>query len=880
MGLFFVFLVVQVDDVIKGPYDPNVPRMQDVLGFDFGADVTSSNEVLEYANALANASPYVDLKITGRSWEKRPLPLLIITSEQHLANLEVIKKSYRKLAQGRDMEPGILRAQVERLPVCVWLAESVHGNEASGTDSGLALAYQLAASQSAEADSIRQSAIVLVYLLQNPDGRDRFVEHYRRNRSARPNVDPLAVEHQEPWPSGRPNHYLFDLNRDWFALTQAETQAKVATYLDWRPQVAVDLHEMGTSQSFFVATPAAPINPLLPKSMVDMYQAFGQAIATEFDRVGIDYFHSEVFDGFYPGYGESWPSLQGSVGLLFEQARVLGQAIRRSDGSVLTHREAVSNQLRASVAVIRYAVHQRTALLNFFHQYRMDARTEDKNSPVRQLFFIPGRDPLKAHQLATLLTHQGIEVQQLGESLQGVSLRNLVTDNEVKVDLPDSTYSVRFNQPASRLARSILLPQIDMDDAFIEEQNRRFQRRLSDQIFDITGWSLPLVQGVPTFYASGVVWKGSGKSVADFQPPRPSREAKLAYLIPYGSGAMASLSTMLRAGVQVSFIHKTITQGGRDFVPGSLVVRVRNQPANIHDSIRQWSLQFGFDAVPQDRAWFESGPSLGSSDVSNIRDAQIAMVWGEPASSLSAGWLRYAVEQLLHADLTLLDPNSLGRVRLNQYHVLIVPNGSAGQWARCFGDQATSRLDAWIRDGGVLIGVGSTLDWLIESGWLGSAREYRGGMVPGPELEALAEHPEKPVTDPQQMTEPMLEFPRPARGALVRAVFETDHWLAFGMEPTQTVMVDSDRVYRPLRLDKGQNLARYVGENLLMAGFVPDATQKQLANKAWLMVQPRGLGFVIGFAEEPVYRGMATGCLPLLANAIFFSSAVVREAYP
>ncbi len=867
-----------VESLFRGPLDTQIPTLKQVVGFGFGEDVTSTSEAQKYAETLANSSKYVSLEETGKSWEGRPLSLLVVTSTANQDNLDKIKLSYQSWARATEMESDMRRAQMQRLPICIWLAQSVHGNETSGTDSGLALAYYLAASQSPEAETIRRNSVVLIYLMQNPDGRERFVQNYRQSRGITPDPYPHAAEHYEPWPSGRPNHYLFDLNRDWFALTQAETKAKVATFLEWYPQVAIDLHEMGSDESFFVATPAAPANPLLPPAMIQMYRMFGQAIAEDFDDHGTDYFHSEVFDSFYPGYGESWPSLHGSVGLLFEQARSLGVEISRQDGSLLKHSDAVSHQLMASLAVIRHAVTNRVDILDFFYFYRKEAVLEGKELDHKQLFLLPGQDPLKAHRLAELLGSQGVEVKRIADRIRGLTVESFSTNQAMKVEIPAGSYVVRFSQPAGRLARTLLLPRLDMSSEFIEEQDRRYEKRQGEQFYDVTGWSLPLMHGVPAVFSTGSGWKGEGTSLTSYKTEVPSKPALSCYLIPYGQGAIQALSAM--KDIDISFSLKPIVHNGVEFPEGSFAVRSQKADPNLFAQLTAWSRKFGFSFYAADKTWFDSGPSLGSSDVVPLALPRIALLWGPPCSSLSAGWLRYALEQMLSLNVTVIPVGQLEKVKLSEFQVVFMPSGDGSAWKEVLKERGKEQLEAWVKQGGVLVAVGETVDWLCLDvvGLLQTKREYRGGMVMGPDLEIRPEHPEKPILDPLSMIEPVSEFPRPVRGAMVRTLFDSQHWLAFGMQDQQVTLVDSNRIYRPLRLDKGQNVARYAADEIVVSGTVSDETAAQLAHKAAIMEQSVGLGRIIAFVEEPVYRGMVTGCLPLIANAVYFGSSMARQA--
>ena len=156
-----------------------------------------------------------------------------------------------------------------------------------------------------------------------------------------PDGDRLAAEHDEPWPGGRTNHYLFDMNRDWFARSQPETRGREQISLDYFPHVVVDLHEMGGEGTYYFAPPADPINPYITASQTKWLDTFGRANAARFDERGFAYFIREVYDSFYPGYGESWPMYQGAIGMTYEQASARGLVLKRIDGTTLTYHDGI-----------------------------------------------------------------------------------------------------------------------------------------------------------------------------------------------------------------------------------------------------------------------------------------------------------------------------------------------------------------------------------------------------------------------------------------------------------------------------------------------------------------------------------------------------------
>jgi hypothetical protein len=237
-------------------YDAAIPTLQQVVGHAVGERITFHHEMEKYIHALEKAAPNrVKLFQHGATWEGKTLYHLAISSVENIARLDEIKAGMRKLADPRLISKSEADRLTSSLPSLVWLAYSVHGNEISSTDAALMTAYHLLAAQGdALVDNALKNAVIVIDPMQNPDGRDRFINYFRQNMGRWPSEDLASAEHNEVWPGGRTNHYLFDMNRDWFAQTQIETQGRAKAYLEWFPLVFVDLHEMGTHSSYYVIT--------------------------------------------------------------------------------------------------------------------------------------------------------------------------------------------------------------------------------------------------------------------------------------------------------------------------------------------------------------------------------------------------------------------------------------------------------------------------------------------------------------------------------------------------------------------------------------------------------------------------------------------------
>ncbi len=858
-------------------YDPSIPTLQEAVGHDWGAAISSHAEIETYVRLLADRSPKVNLVQYGTTWEGRKLYLMIISSEANLARLQDIQQQTHRLAY-----PDGPAADIDGLPCTVWLMYGVHGNEISSPEAALLTAYHLAAAKEDElVQSVLDNCVVLIDPIENPDGRDRFVHFFRQTRGRWPDENPEAAEHNEVWPGGRSNHYLFDMNRDWFALTQPETRGRVATYLEWFPQVVVDLHEMGGNSSYYFAPPAHPINPRMTETQQDWLRQFGRNNARWFDRLGIDYFTREVFDSFYPGYGEEWPTFQGSVGMTYEQASVRGLKLLRSDGTVLEYSESVAHHFTSSLSTLQTAARNREKLLSTFAEYRRSAIDEGRSGETKEVIFSSGEHPERVRELVNLLLDQGIEVRRTTASVRLAQVRGYL-DGEVQAkEFPEGTYFVPFGQPAGRLARTLLNESVPMGEPFLDEQKRRHAAREEEQFYDVTAWSLPLIYGVDCYAVMGSAPLEGTPLESDVESPtRPALpRAELAYVAPWGSRSTARLlSHLLREGFRVYESDRGFTLEGHEFPAGSLIVKIRGNGDSLHTRIHEIASDVGAEVYATNSGWVESGPNFGSEDVHFIEAPEVAMAYNVPIRSSSAGATRYLLEQLYDYPVTAIQTDDLSRGRLSRYNVLILPDAYGGAaYTDVLGQQGIDRLKAWVREGGTLISFGRASRWLTEEkvGLLASQLEKRETA------KSASEEPQKPADSQEssestleEMIQPTDEAPGTVPGALVRVILDPKQWPAFGYDGELAALIESNRIFTPLKLDKGVNVGVYSSsDRLLLSGFLWEDSRRQLGDKAFLMHQPTGRGHVVAFAEDPTFRAFLKGQHLLLVNAVFFGPA-------
>ncbi len=852
-------------------YDASIPTLEQTTGHSWGEKITMHHEAVHYLRALAEASPKVKLITFGETWEGRSLNYVIVASEANMARLDDVQKANLSLTDPRNLGENDANDLIENSPSIVWLSYGVHGNEISSPDAALLTAYHLAAAQGDTlTDTVLQNSIVIIDPMQNPDGRDRFINYFRQTRGRWPDGDPQAAEHRENWPGGRTNHYLFDLNRDWFAQTQPESKARVKVFQEWRPQVFVDLHEMGSNSSYFFPPTPLPINPEYSESQVQGFEMYGRNNSKWFDIMKFDYFNREVFDSFYPGYGASWPTLNGAVAMTYEQGSSRGLVVDRDDETTMHFRETVQHHFIASLATAETAAVNRRKVLQDFYDYWQSGIEEGRTETVKEYIITPKGDAGRAEKLAALLAGQGIEVKQAKASFSNSQVQDYFGGAVQNMEFPAGSFIVSLAQPSKRLLKTLMAKEIPMTDAFIQEQLRRRKKRLGDQIYDITAWSLPLLFDVSCYRARTA-------SSGDFQDydgqassGRVSAKAELAYLIPWGAhSAVRALARLFREDIRVFSTDKPFTMSGEKYPAGTLIVKTKNNPDDLHARLEKIAAETGAEITATNSSWVEEGVNFGSNNVQFLKKPKIALAYNRPVSAYSVGWTRYLIEQAYGYPVTLLHANQLSGADLSKYNVLVLPDARGG-YSSAISESGVGRIKDWLRSGGTLVTYANGALWLSDKkvGLLATEREQKGGK---PEKEKKEKPNADAPFDVEKAIQPEKEWPAAISGAICRVALDGEHWLGFGYDGDTNVMMQSNRIFTPLKLDKGRNVGLYAAEDdLVVSGFTWEETKKQLANKAFLMHQRFGRGNVVAFAEDPNFRAYMDGLNVLLFNALFF----------
>ncbi len=576
-------------------FDPAIPTIRSVLGYDFGEQITRHSEMEKYMDALVKSSPKVKVQKIGETYEGRALYYIIITSPENMGRLEELRQANLKLADPRTISSDQADAIIKKNPVFVGLNYSVHGAEHSGSETALALSYYLIAATDEETQEILRNCVVIIDPMENPDGRERFISYFYSTVGVTPNPDPNAAEHNQSWPGGRYNHYLFDMNRDWTVLSQKETFARIKAYQQYHPQIFIDVHEMGEDSSYFFPPPTVPHNPNIPPNMVEWWNKLGKAVSSEFDRHRVDYFTEERFDFWYPGYGDSWPTYNGALAGTFEQASVRGLVRKRYDDKVVHYHDAIWHHFLSTLATCKLAANHREARLRDWYRFRESAIEEGEIGPIRQYLIRRSTDPNQADRLVEKLIWQGVEVRQAQKDFN-VDAFGYYTEGMSEHTFQKGDYVISLKQPLKRLLRALLDKETLPDKKFLAEEEQRRKDKEPSEFYDISAWSLPLAYHLDAYWSMDPAPDHAKviSSVPQETPSLPS--ATFAYLLDYNSNqAIQAAADLLQRNVRVYFTTKPFTLNQRKYNAGSFIIKIADNPADLISRLQEVSTKTGCD---------------------------------------------------------------------------------------------------------------------------------------------------------------------------------------------------------------------------------------------------------------------------------------------
>jgi len=891
-----------------GPFDPAIPSPDKILGFPLGERPARQAQVLDYFKKLAEASPRVKVFEMGRTYEGRPLIYAIISDEANMARLDEIKKNLALIADPRKLPRTQLSSLVEKTPACVWLAYSIHGDEVSGVDASMAVAYQLAAGTDTLTSRLRKDLIVIIDPMENPDGRERYLAQMESFATAVPFADGQSLQKGGFWPWGRGNHYLFDMNRDWFTQELPESKARIAAIVDWHPQVLVDAHEMGQWDTYLFSPPRLPFNPQLTERMRQWWDIFAADQAKAFDKQGWAYYTREWNEEWYPGYGSSWPLYTGAVGILYEQAGVSGSRISRHEGTVLTYSESVEHQYVSSFANLTTAANRRKELLNHYYDHRARAISEYGGGKPKAFLVAPDKNPDKLNHLGEALARQGIEVSAAKADFSARA-RNYYESNPAAKAFNKGTLIIPTNQPQGFLIQTILGFDPRVSDSFLTIERHELLKNRESKLYEITSWSMLQAYGLEAYEAEAPVsvvsepWKPPV-----FEGKVEGQNPEQGFVFDASTDrALKAIALLFDRGLKMFAAKKDLDVEGKNFPRGSIFLPARANPANYAQILDTVARQTGIRAIGINSGLGKVGPDLGGGELVLLKNPKAAMLAGGATSFTSVGWIWHLFDQKIGLPVSLLDIAGLGQADLSIYKVLILPGG--GGYSSVLGKPAVEKIRKWVEAGGTLIAMDASAAFCADSNnslsavrpreqILSKLSEYEQAAsdeiaAEEPDISKLKiwEYSEKDTASgkKEEKSTPKLEDLQKVdelarvfspHGAILRVNLDKENWLTFGMGEKVPVMAGSSTVltakYPPV-----QTVGRFASaRDLRISGLLWPEARKRIANSSYCTRESVGQGQVILFATQPNFRAFFRGSERLLSNAILYGPGLGTSGAP
>jgi len=816
----------------------DIPSPSQVLGFRVGEKHVSHDELVRYMHALASSSDRIKIETYGHTHEGRPLLLLTVTDPGNLEKIEDIRQKHLLLSDPAQSSGIDLRDQ----PVVIWMGYSVHGNEASGLNASLLVAYYLAANKSDEMQQLLKNTIILIDPSINPDGYSRFSQWVNQFRSNVTITDPNNLEHNEPWPGGRTNHYWVDLNRDWLLLQQPESKARILKFHQWHPNILTDHHEMGSNATFFFQ-PGIPSrnNPFTPVQTFRLTEKIASFHAAALDRIGSLYYSRESFDDFYYGKGSTYPDINGGIGILFEQASSRGHA-RETDHGTLTFPFAIRNQFTTSLSTMKAGQELRLELLehqrNFYKQSMIDAGKD----PVKAYVVDAQEDPFRLYHFARVLEQHQIDLFQPSS---GFEINGHRYDPENTLVIP--TFQRQYN-----LIRSLFEKVVNFQDSLF---------------YDVSAWTFPPAFDLPYDSLYEKTFKNLHLNVYHPEDYLPS--GKLIGASSYGYLARwdqynspKALYQLQEKGFHVTAAGKEFTtQEGTQFQEGTLFIPVHNQPFGentLRIYLTEIASSSGIDFYPVTSGFTLQGINLGSPNMAFLQKPKILLLVGDGVSSYEAGEVWHLLDVRFRIPVSLVTIDRFNSIHLNDYNHVVMVNGNYNE----INDQKREDLRKWLENGGQIIAFKGGARWLNNQKM--AFIEFREPVNDSIPLKNYAD----------------LDKDRGAQaigGSIFKTRIDLTHPLCYGY-PDDELFVFKDGKYFFERSKNPYNNPVVYAEEPLVSGYISRANYEKIKTASAVLVSSIGRGRSICFSDDPNFRDFWFGTNRLFLNALFLGNLIRAES--
>ncbi|MFP4621019.1 MAG: M14 family zinc carboxypeptidase [Bacteroidales bacterium] len=814
--------------------DGDIPYPGYYSGHEFGKWHFSHDQLIHYLNNLADQSKRVSIQEYGRTHENRPLYLLSITSPENQRKLDTIRKRHLEYIYGENKQD-----TNQEMPMIVWLGYSVHGDEPSAGNASMLTAYYLAASEDPEVRNILENTVILIDPCLNPDGFNRAAQWSNMHIHNTPGKNLRDRQYRQDWPGGRTNHYWFDLNRDWLPAQHPESKSRLEVFHAWKPHVLTDHHEMGSRSTFFFQ-PGVPerVNPNTPEENTLLTTKLSKYHAEALDEIGTLYFSEESFDDFYYGKGSSYPDVNGGIGILFEQAGMLGQKLDLP-GGVRTFADAIKNHFTVSISTIRGTLDNRKELNNYQRNF-FDISDEVEQDSVKGYVFGSKHVPVKTFHFLELLDDHQIEVHKLKQPHEG----------EKNQYDRDYSYVVPLEQKQYRLVRSLFEKRTTFEDSIF---------------YDVSTWTMPLAFDLPydELKTASEVKRLIGERVKS--PAFPKGEimggrSNIGYVVRGTYYNIHDIIYQLQKEdilVQVATRPFSLKLNGKlhDFNPGSIFVPSGGQDTDdekVFQSVQKMVREKGIKALALTSGLNPKGIDLGSRNFIPLNKPKILIAAGEGTNSYATGEIWHLLDERFNIPSVLIKPDHLEHISLADFNTLILPDGYY-QWS----DAVKDKIDHWLKNGGLIVASEDANRWLDRKDLIKMDRKQ-------------ASRPDSAIRLPY-IERRDRRGAQSVNGVILNASVDHTNPVCYGVTSEYMPVLRSNKLICKKTGDP-YSTPVMIEEDPLLSGYLSDENQKMLEHSVWCQVYNRGNGNIISFFDDPNFRAFWYGTNKLFLNAVFYGS--------
>ena len=906
--------------ILDGNYTKTISKPKSIIGFEVGTKVASPLQITNSLMKWADESDRLQIVEYARSHEDRPLFAVYISTPENLAKLDIIETDIQMLSDARKTNDRQAKEIIDSLPAIAWMSYSIHGNETSGADAALASIYHLIASNDDDVLNMLDNMIVIIDPLMNPDGRDRFAKSLEQYRGTAPNVDDQSLLHTGDWPYGRTNHYFFDLNRDFYFLTQPETKGRVSLINKWRPQLMIDGHEMGPQDTFLMGPPREPINKNIDLDIKKWGDVFAEDQAKAFDDRDWRYYTGEWFENLYPGYS-NYSEYRGSVHILYEQSRMAEDGVRRPEGTVQTYKESVHHMFISTIANLKtLQVNSKEMYKDYWdgRKYNISSQSEYAN---KSYVILPTDNLGRLNALISKLEAQEIEMYKSTKAIKVSNAVNQIGDTKEDYLIPKGSLIVPNKQPDAPLVAAILEFDAKINDLVLIEERQKVLKNGSSVMYDATAWNLTMMYGLPAITINQPIRD-------DLVPWESENTNELLNNDAIGwsvngndDRSVAFAARLMEQNINVRILDKETKFLNKVLVRGSVFVTKVDNPKNneLVSIINTTLLELDISASSVLSGYGKGDlPDWGGEHFRLLTKPQIALLGQSNFNSYDVGSSWWTLDKNLGIRHSQINSSFITYADLRRYNTIIMPDGN-----RVLSDSEIEVLNNWIRQGGTLIahdnsssiiasknGLGSvtkiqdsldkTIDFDIDlqREWLSDKSMINFDQVQSNSLDYATDYPwdmdKRTITDDELVRRDSWQSKFMPSGAFVAGRVDNTHWLSFGtpdilpiLYSKQPVLMTSNSAEAIIRIgsiepNNGSEIKQLNWSTIpanhdikvRMSGLVWPEASERIANSAYLTREQIGNGQLILFSGQPNFRGSTRGTSRLWLNAVVYGAGL------